>query len=260
MAGKAIKTAHDARKSYRISELQNQVALLEKLKTTKDEQKKKLDKLPPENRKEIQAALTKKQENQATHNRELQSKSKRFVQDVLGNALGVASTAIDFTALPRTLHSVHSIADALGTASDTSSTISTPKEGIQTIVETRDENTLRAKINKLSEELQVPQAKTNAELRGFVADCVADDKALAKITSSPTQSQGIEDFRKARAEVIATSDHAAALPQSDKKLTHVGRAFFGIGAPEVHKTPTAITPSVTPSQHGHNKSNQKTGP
>jgi len=109
---------------------------------------------------------------------------------------------------------------------------------------------LRAKINSLSRELDVPKVNSNTELREFVANSVADTIALASAREAPPENQA-KVFLEAKNTILKEGTHLSELPKPEngvkKAAIHVGKAFFGISSDNI-----VVTPSQTPQNNGRN--------
>jgi len=253
--GKIVSTAYQARKTYRMEQLEKQVHLLEVLKKNQIERQSHLSQIPSETKRQtIEFALTKKQSDQELHTKELRSKTKDLATSIGANLLSVASTAMDFTQLPRSLHSAQNVLSSIGTGNDVHGTILQPESQKDVVKGTEYENKLRSKINQLSAELQVPKANTTAELQQHVANVVADNLALKNIAPN-RDSHSLEGFVKTRETIVTKGEHLQDLPHQENRAKsaalHVGKAFFGIEDHEPNASsqkPSPTPPNKTKAQ------------
>jgi len=102
--GKIVNTAYNARKAYRQEQLEKQLQLLEKLQSVQERKTSILKDLPQASQNAIKPHITKRQDSQEVHHRNLKAKSQVIAENIAANLLGVASAAMDFTQLPRSLH------------------------------------------------------------------------------------------------------------------------------------------------------------
>jgi hypothetical protein len=239
--GKIVKTAYDARKSYRFEQLEKQLELLEKLKKIHEHKKTLLQALPEQPKKSIEQNLTKRKDTQPIHNLKLKAKSQIVAENVAANFLGLTATAMDFTQIPRSIHSASQMLDILSTSKDAKESLEKPKEiRSESTEERKTENELRAKINRLSRELNVPKVTSNLELKEFVANSAADNIALSKALKAE-HGQYEQAFLDEKKHALTDATHLSDLPKTEnrakKAAIHVGKAFFGISSENNIVTP-----------------------
>jgi len=232
-ASKIIKTAHDARKSYRKEQLEKQLELLKTLSAIREARGHLLDQLPPETRKSIEPDLKKIDPKSPIHRRQPLAMSKETLKDILANLPGLISAGAHFSNIPTTFHTLSQVAKATSTARSAATIVSQPsssQKNVSGVV--NEENALRMEINALSIELQVPRVKDNSELSKFVADTAADTLALENLTTThrdPSTNQS-ETFKKLVEQIKSNPDHRKSIEGPHKGAsvtTHVLGAFLG---------------------------------
>jgi len=157
--GKLVNTLYQARKSHRVSKLQEQLKLLTILHAMKSQQNKTLETLPDEVQKKIKENLTQKTTDQSIHRKKIMAKSEMFVKDFASSLLTLAGGICDASQLCVSVTSALKTTDTVITAFDIKDIVLSGPEQLGSLTETRSENDLRKLINSMSKSLDVPHAK-----------------------------------------------------------------------------------------------------